>query len=1156
MLTVFVVFTTARAQTRLVLNGGIINLSQGVTLVIDNPNADAIVRNSGHIISEGETSSIKWNIGTTTGTYIVPWGYGATNYIPVSFTKASGAGSGYFLFSTYHTLWNNVAQLPTGVSNINGSNGTDNSAFVSDRFWQVNAQDYSTKPALTNLQFTYLDSENNAPNTITESKLKAKRYNSTLNSWIDNILTGTVNTSSNIVTVSSVDAANLQTWWMLGTLNSDRYWVATANSNSSLSTNWAETSGGIGNAGIPTLDDAVYFDGSSDFDCAVDASFFAQSLTVASGFSGVITHGTNAISVGDDAVFSGGSFIGGNSTVAVGGDFIVSGSTFTSPATLDIKGNFGVASGTFTHNNGTVAFSGASGTTQNITSATATTFNNITVTNTTANPGVSVESNQYMAGILTLTSNVIFDADGSGNNKVFKLLSAADDPTQDASVAILPPGAQVTGQVTVQRFMSKEGYNNNRIYRYISSPVQNATVSDLQQEIPVSGSFIGKSVCSGCTSNQSLFAYNESIITDNDGSSVYTEHDGYIDFPDVNNTEIFQPGRGYALFVRGNILPTALWDVHGPINTGNGIPFNFPVTYTSAGMPGYDGWNLIGNPFPSTIDWNAASGWTKTNISGSIYTTDNGGIGIQTAAWNGVTGTNGGTRYVAMGQGFWVKADGSGSPVLQATENIKAAGVQTTFFREADPSNLLRITMAQGLIRDEAVIHFREDATEDYDLHADALKLANTTFNLSTLQADGKALAINSLSSITCNAAIQLNIENAANGNYLLKFSEYESFPANIDILLFDNLTGQKTNIEGSSPYNFTVSADPASYGPLRFTVTFELPALDTEIMVSSSKICDRSNAIVQIENTQQDVTYTITSTTGSTVNSGPGNGGSLLFTIPPAELTEGENAFLVQSSWSGCNLKVEKSIVIDISPQYVTSIVGVKNICQQGTTTIKVTGAPEGGAYNWYDSGPSDTPMPGEHLDSLKTSWLSKSKTYYVSITNQAGCEGPKQSVVAEVIHFENAEITVAEGGTILLSNHPSNNQWYFQNVKIPSEIESSIIPVESGNYGLEVTINGCVSTASFEYAITGVEEPGIDFMTLYPNPVIRELMLTVPESFGEVHEVTLMNGGGQFIKKLTKIGSREKVFVFDMSDLPTGVYIVRVSGGNGTHEQKLLKN
>ena len=31
------------------------------------------------------------------------------------------------------------------------------------------------------------------------------------------------------------------------------------------------------------------------------------------------------------------------------------------------------------------------------------------------------------------------------------------------------------------------------------------------------------------------------------------------------------------------------------------------------------GWNLMGNPYPSPIDWDASLGWTKTNVSEAIY---------------------------------------------------------------------------------------------------------------------------------------------------------------------------------------------------------------------------------------------------------------------------------------------------------------------------------------------------------------------------------------------------------------------------------------------------------------------------------------------------------------------------------------------------------
>lgn len=428
------------------------------------------------------------------------------------------------------------------------------------------------------------------------------------------------------------------------------------------------------------------------------------------------------------------------------------------------------------------------------------------------------------------------DADGSSNTSVFTLISGGDEPTNDAAIGILPTGAQVTGNVTVQRFMTRQGGTNQRIYRYISSPVQQGTVADIQNEIPVTGSFIGSSTCTGCLTNPSLFYYDETVITDTNGSGTTDLADGYIEFPDVANTEIFIPGLGYALFTRGNILPSTLWDLRGVINVGNVTPVTLPVTFTPSGSILDDGWNLVGNPFPSTIDWNASNGWTKINLDGAFYITDNGSSSsIQYAAWNGTTGTNGGTQYIATGQAFWVKANGSGTPVLQTDENVKTPGTQTTFFREGTPENLLRIALVQGNVRDETVIHFRDDATSSFDSHADAVKLVNGTFNLSTMIPDGMKLAINSLTSLACREEVMLVVENVSPGDYHLAFSELNSFPEGVMLQLHDAFLDQTFPIEKDSKYAFNVNSDIASYGFDRFTVIILEPPAAIDIQVKDN---------------------------------------------------------------------------------------------------------------------------------------------------------------------------------------------------------------------------------------------------------------------------------------------------------------------------------
>jgi Secretion system C-terminal sorting domain len=207
--------TKAAAQAKLVINGGVITVN-GASLVIDNPDNTAIVRiSSGYIKSEAAGNKIIWTIGAGNGnTYLVPFG-NAAGYLPLQFKAASGIGSGgQFIFSTYPTAsWKNSDNLPPGVTNVN-RDGSDNSAKLIDRFWQINPQGYTTKPTLSNLVFTYADPEYNAPNTITEANLAAQSWNNGTLTWTD-FPSSVTNTTDNTITIASVPGSQVYDWWTL-----------------------------------------------------------------------------------------------------------------------------------------------------------------------------------------------------------------------------------------------------------------------------------------------------------------------------------------------------------------------------------------------------------------------------------------------------------------------------------------------------------------------------------------------------------------------------------------------------------------------------------------------------------------------------------------------------------------------------------------------------------------------------------------------------------------------------------------------------------------------------------------------------------------------------------------------------------------------------
>jgi hypothetical protein len=827
-----------KSQARLTLNGATVTLSQGAQLVIENPTPAALVRTSGHIVSEDQQNNIKWHIGISEGIYIVPWGYGGT-YMPLMFSTSNATGDGYILFSTYHTAnWNNSAELPADVSNFTGPTGVDQSPFAVDRFWQINALGYTIKPTLSSLTFTYRDDEYNAVgNLITESALRPLRWNSVSSTWNDLITTPTVNTADNTVTMGMLAAADLYPWWTLSSSGLNRYWIASTASVWESAANWSFSSGGPGGAGIPQPWDVVSFDAQGDGMCTVNTAVTIDAMDVKSTYQGTIIQGTGSMFIRRDATFSGGGFRGGG-PLSVGRDFTLDGSVFTSTNdTLTIGGDFILESGEFNHNDGTVKFSGTEmGSTQYIRGSMTADLSDVYISATQGNPGVSLEADLNLYGVLTLAPQAILDADGVNGTGILTVRSLADDPTSDGAIAALPTGARVHGNVTVQRHMTIEGPNNTRIYRYIASSVKNAAAVDLQQEIPVTGPFSGSSTCRGCTTNPSMFQYDEPVTTDTNLDGRIDLEDGYSRFPTHTNIEIIQPGVGYAVFVRANLLTTPVWDVRGEINTGNVVPANLPTSYTSSGEIANDGWNLVGNPFPSTIDWEA-SGWTRDNLEHPIYIRDNDTGAGQVAVWNGAVGVNGGSRYIALGQAFWVKADGNGIPLLQASEAVKAPHESTTFFREKAADNLIRMTLLHGTEKDESVVHFRNDASPEFDKHADAWKLKGASFSFSTLSDQGHELTINSWGPLACKDSIRLSITGAMPGTYRLQFSGQGSFAQGVTTELRDRYLHSSKVVSEGDEYVFTVGGDSATTLHDRFVLTVRQSVDKIDIQVTGNML-------------------------------------------------------------------------------------------------------------------------------------------------------------------------------------------------------------------------------------------------------------------------------------------------------------------------------
>ena len=496
-------------------------------------------------------------------------------------------------------------------------------------------------------------------------------------------------------------------------------------------------------------------------------------------------------------IFSDTTIIGGSDSSPDFGDIQISASSsVTLPSgDLDVSGDLQINSGAgVTTSGGTVVLN--SSVDQNI-GAGGASLNNITVNKTGGD--VLLDNALSITGVLNIQTATEFESDGD-----LTLISSSDGTSGNASIARLASGASVTGNVNTQRYMSGEG----RLFRYISSPITNAAVSSLQDDFPVTGSFTGASTGPGLLANPSLFFYDESV-TDNIDS-------GYVAYPVASNTESLVAGRGYVAFIREDTNPTVI-DLTGPVNQGN-ISLN--PTFTSSGSSADDGWNLIGNPYPSSIDWDNIGGWTKANLGSTIYVADNSSGSLVFQEWNGSVGslTNG---IIASGQAFWTQAV-SASPTLDITELAKTT-TTGEFFRTTNVvPNALTLLLDDGDQVDDAWIVLDENATSSFDAEFDGRKLRNSIFNLSSFDIDKEKMVINVMPPPEITESVKLDVSDAKPGSYTLTFEDLPSFGTDYQLTLIDHFEDESQELaEANNVYQFDITADSSSFGAERLEIVF-----------------------------------------------------------------------------------------------------------------------------------------------------------------------------------------------------------------------------------------------------------------------------------------------------------------------------------------------
>jgi hypothetical protein len=183
----------------------------------------------------------------------------------------------------------------------------------------------------------------------------------------------------------------------------------------------------------------------------------------------------------------------------------------------------------------------------------------------------------------------------------------------------------------------------------------------------------------------------------------------------------------------------------------------------------------------------------------------------------------------------------------------------------------------------------------------------------------------------------------------------------------------------------------------------------------------------------------------------------------------------------------------------------------------------------------------------------LSKSKTYYVSSVNEAGCEGLKTPIEANVIYYDAASITETKDS--LSSNYSTGNQWFYNNESIPFATSQSIEVQLPATYTVQVNHEGCITSADYHYVVTGTELLS-NTIKVYPNPTHNELELELPDYIKNIQTVKVINSVGQKVGVIDMLDENNKTTgKFQMNNLPAGLYIISIMSATKSYEVKVMK-
>jgi len=274
------------------------------------------------------------------------------------------------------------------------------------------------------------------------------------------------------------------------------------------------------------------------------------------------------------------------------------------------------------------------------------------------------------------------------------------------------------------------------------------------------------------------------------------------------------PGKGFAVW--SSLATDNLSEFVGTLNTGAQA-----LALTNSGPPlNSNGWNFMGNPYPSSIDWDAVS--LPATIDGGFWVYDPVITDYRYYLPGG--GSNTTSQYIAPTQGFFLHCNDAGGGTLNLENDDRVHSSQTAYKESVATENSLIIGV-EGFETSVIEIRFLPEASESFDTRLDLFKLFGNNGSIPaiySISADGD-LAINSMPELLDHRIIPLGLEYNEDNNLTLNFSGTSSFDPEISIYLEDRLNNTLTNLKTKNAYTF----NPTGENEERFFIHFKTEGIN-----------------------------------------------------------------------------------------------------------------------------------------------------------------------------------------------------------------------------------------------------------------------------------------------------------------------------------------